>query len=236
VRTGLSCPLQTSSGKRSSGFYGLGVSQACPPPIPIAVDHAPSGVSASDFRGLFATWNCPLFSLDAQVVGYTGASVAYVENESSFVLTGAGFHNVSAVASPTPSGGENVTFTMVVQSWTQPVTVQPSLIQGPVDVFGENPGLVNIPHTCEWYVSSNGAFENMTATPFDAMPNGSIQVSAPALQMGKFSNATYTFSIFISGPISRYTAINVMIDNFGVASYFPISIAGQLQSFSGQCQ
>jgi len=54
--------------------------------------------------------------------------------------------------------------------------------------------------------------------------------------MGKFSNATYTFSIFISGPTSRYTTINVMIDNFGVASYFPISIAGQLQSFSGRCR
>jgi len=61
-------------------------------------------------------------------------------------------------------------------------------------------------------------------------------VIAPTLHRGKFSNATYTFSIFISGPTSRYTTINVMIDNFGVASYFPISIAGQLQSFSGRCR
>lgn len=220
----------------SSGFYGLGVAQACPPPIPIAVDYAPSLVSASDFRGLFATWNCPLLSLDAQVLGYTGASVVFVENQSSFVLTGVGFHNVSVISSPTPQGGENVTLTMGVQSWTQPVTVEPSLNQSVVKVFGENPELVNIPHSCDWYANGSGAVENMTATPFDAMPNGYVRVNAPALHLGKFSNATYTFSILISGPIARYTAIDVVIDNFSLASYFPISIAGQLESFSGQCQ
>ena len=62
--------------------------------------------------------------------------------------------------------------------------------------------------------------------------------------MGTYSNATYSFSTLISGPIAKYVAFDPTLyskvpgtaqETYAIADYFPVSIARQLQSISGSC-
>jgi len=218
-----------AAGQGSTGFYGLSVLQMCVP-IPLAVGYVPSQVNSTDFPGLFGLRNCPAQFLSPRILGYTGASIAFLKTESKFSPS-ENVTNISVSSSPTSNGGENVTFTMVIHSFSMPITIgQP--VGGAVRVFTGNPELTTLPAAdyCSWYPNNQTAVNSMTIKTFENLPN-----DAPTLQLNPYSSANYVFSVVISGPIiARYTAMDVSSGPITVA-YFPVSIAGQLQTISGSC-
>ena len=232
-----------AAGQVSTGFYGLTLLQMCTP-IPLAVGYGSSQVNSTDFPGLFGMRSCPAQFLDAQIVGYTGASIAYLKTESSFNPT-INITGVSVSAFQTSQGAENVTFRMSLQSFSHPLTAGLSLNQSIVRVFGDNPDLTTPGNQyCSWYANDMNALDNMNTTTFQDLSFGFMQVDAPALQLGTYSNSTYSFSMLISGPFAKYTAIDPTIyakvpgspqETFAIADYLPISVSGQLQSISGSC-
>ena len=99
-----------AAGQGSTGFYGLTVLQLCAP-VPLAIGYDPSQVNSTDFPGLFGIRNCPAQFLSPQIVGYTGASIAYLKTESKFNPT-LSISGVSVSSFSTSQGAENVTFRM----------------------------------------------------------------------------------------------------------------------------
>ena len=89
-------------------------------PIAIAVGYQPSQVNTSDFPGYFGVRPCPEQTMDAQITGYTGASLAYLETESRFHKT-ITISNVTVSSFPTAQGAENITFMMSIRSFGQPL-------------------------------------------------------------------------------------------------------------------
>jgi hypothetical protein len=75
-----------TAGQAAAGFFGLSVLQFCAP-IPLAVGYEPPQINSSDFPGFFGARFCPAQSLDAKIVGFVGASIAYLRTESRFVPT-----------------------------------------------------------------------------------------------------------------------------------------------------
>ena len=234
------------AGQDSVGFYGLSLLQMCIP-VPLAVGYGTSQVNSTDFPGLFGVrFGCPAISLDAQIVGYTGASVTYLKTESSFNPT-INITGVSVSAFPTSQGAENVTFRMNLQSFSHPLTAGLSLNQSIVRAFNVNPDLTTLPvnDSCSWYPNNQAAVNDMTITTFQNLPGNFMQIDAPVIQLGTYSNATYSFSMLISGPIAGFTAIDPTLyaevsgsqqGLYAIAAYFPVSISGQLQTISGSCQ
>lgn len=234
-----------TAGQNSTGFYGLSMFQLCIPTL-IAVGYHSSQVNSSDFPGLFGWYfGCSAITLQARIVGYTGANVTYLKSESRFnpIIN---ITSVSVSSFPISQGAENATFRMNIQSFSEPITVELSLNQSTVRVFGGNPELTTLPVNdyCSWYPNNDSAVNDMTISTFQNQPSGFMQVDAPVLQLGTYSYATYAFSIVISGPIAKYTAMDptlyVKVPGSSpgyndIAAYFPVSIAGQLQIISGSC-
>jgi hypothetical protein len=229
-----------AAGKNSTGFVGLSLGLftafGCSS-IPLAVGYSPSEVNDSDFPLYYANLpNCPTPAARAQIVGYTGASIAYLRGESRFNP----YENstdISVSSFPTSNGGENITFEMHFQTFSYPVTLgSPVGDSSYIRVFTGNPELITLPanNDCSWYPENDTAVNDMTITPFDKLPSDYLQIDAPTLQMSPYSSTNYTFSILILGPIARYTAIDLGNAAVSVA-YFPVSIAGQLQTISGSC-
>lgn len=234
------------AGPNSTGFYGLGLLQMCFP-VPIAIGYEPSQVNSTDFPGLFgARFGCPAQVLGAQIIGYSGGSIAYLKATSSFNPT-INITDVSVSSFPTSQEAENVTFRMNIQSFSRPLTAGLSLNESIVRVFGGNPDLTTLPVNdyCSWYPDNTNEVNDMKITAFQDLPAGFMQIDAPVLQLGAYSNSTYTFSVLISGPIAKYTAIDPTLyagapgsqsELYSMAAYFPVSISGQLQSVSGHCE
>ena len=234
-----------AAGQSSTGFYGLSLSDMCIP-VPLSVGYEPSQVNSTEFPGLFGVYNCPNYNLGAQIVGYTGASIAFLETVSKFNPT-INITNVSVSSFPTSHGAENVTFSMSLQSFSFPLTAGLSLSQSIVRVFDSNPDLTTLPANdyCSWYPNNQNAVNEMAITTFQNLPRNFMQIDAPAIQLATYSNATYSFSMLISGPIATYTAIDPtlyaeapgsQLGTYAIANYFPLSISGQLQSISGSCE
>ena len=234
------------AGPNSTGFYGLGLLQMCIP-MPVAIGYQASQVNSSDFPGFFdARFGCPAQVLGAQIVGYSGGSIAYLRSSTSFNPT-INITDVSVSSFPTSQGAENLTFKMNIQSFSRPLTAGLSLNESFVRVFGGNPDLTTLPvnDSCSWYPDNTNEVNDMKITTFQDLPAGFIQTNAPVLRMGAYSNSTYAFSILISGPIAKFTAIDPTLyagapgshpELYSIAAYFPLSISGQLQSISGRCQ
>ncbi len=232
-----------STGENSTGFDGLGPSNsilACRS-IPLAVGYSPSQVNNSDFPP-YATLPEGCFSppLIGYIIGYTGASIAYLRSESRF-NTMENVTSISASSFPTPGGQENITFRMHIQSFSYPVTLgSPAINSSVVRVFSGNPELVTLANNyCSWIPDNQTAWSDQKITTLNEVPTGYLQFDSPTLQMSPYSSINYSFSILISGPIARYTAIDgvIIVGNIVVgASDFPVSIAGQLQTISGSCE
>jgi hypothetical protein len=233
-----------STGPNSTGFYGLHFEGFCNW-VPVAVGYEPSQVNFSDFPGLFASRSCCSNCGIGQIAGYTNARIAYVTSVSTFTPT-INITQLSVSSAPTANGAENITFTMNLRSFSQPFTAGLSLNKSNVMEFAGNPRLVvrypDVSDDCLW--SPTGPRPNMNATTFQNLPAGYLQVDAPAVRLGTFSNITYRISLLITGPIGSYTAItSILYVNLAgstqglyvVARYFPVSISGQLQTISGKC-
>ena len=89
-----------AAGRDSRGFYGLTVLQMCGP-VPLAVGYGSSQVNSTDFQGIFGPRSCPAQFLDAQIIGYTGASITYLNTDTTFNPT-INITGVSVSALPTP--------------------------------------------------------------------------------------------------------------------------------------
>jgi hypothetical protein len=234
-----------TTGAESRGFYGLSLLQTCAP-IPFAVDYAPSELDLGDFPWVSESIMCPFaLTLDSEMVGYTNASIGYISTNSKFNPT----INITQVSvSSVPSGfGDNITFSMHLQTFTHAVTVELSQDQSRIRAFTTNPDLVTLPvnDDCSWYPSNTNAVNQMTLTSFQDEPWYFMRTNAPVVQMAPFSSANYRVSFLIMGPLAEYTAIDptlsVYVGGFqqglySIAAYFPVSIAGQLQSVSGGCE
>jgi len=177
-------PEPKAKGSSAAGFYGLKILQVCVP-IAIAVGYQPSQVNTSDFPGYFGVRPCPGQTMDAQITGYTGASVAYLETASRFNKT-ISISNFTVSSFPTAQGAENITFMMSIRSFGQPFAAGLSLNQSVARVFSGDPRLMTLPgnDTCSWYPSNQTATEGMTIAAFKDLPTGFVQVDAPALQLG----------------------------------------------------
>jgi hypothetical protein len=233
-----------AAAQNATGFYGLVVLQLCGP-IPLAIGQESSQINSSDFPGLFGPRSCPAQILGARIVGYTGANIAYLKVESRYNPR-LNISSVSVSSFPT-QGAENITLTMNLQSFSEPIALAPALNQSIVRVFGSNPELTTLPvgDYCSWYPNNVSAASNgMNISTFQDQRSGFMQVDAPVLQLGTYSNATYTISILISGPIANYTAIDLILygkvpgslEGFSdIVAYFPVSVSGQLQRISGSC-
>ena len=227
-----------------TGFYGLSMAETCAP-IPVAVGHEPSQVSASDFPGLFGSYFCEGDMLYSAIVGYTGASIAYLTNESRLNLQD-NITGVSVSSFPTSQGAENVTFRMTIKSFSYPLTVGLSPDQSNSRVYGGNPeSIIGPPNDyCSWNPTNSDALFNENLTAFQDQPNSSMLINAPTLQLGTYSSAEYTISILILPPIAHDTTIyptlyvKVPGSTEGyteLANAFPVSISGHLQTISGSC-
>ena len=234
-----------TTGPGSRGFYGLTLLQTCAP-IPLAVNYAPSELDFGDFPWLSDATLCPSGpTLHSQIVGYTNASFGYISTNSKFNPT---INITHESVSTVPSGfGDNITFSMHLQTFTDAVTVELSQDQSRVRAFTTNPDLVTLPlnDECSWYPSNTNAVNYMTLTSFQDEPWYFMRTNAPVVQMAPFSSSNYTLSFLIMGPLAEYTAIDptlsVYVGGFqqglySIAAYFPVSVAGQLQSVSGECE
>jgi hypothetical protein len=233
-----------TAGQGSTGFYSLSMAEACGQ-VPVAVGDEPSRVNASDFPGSFGSYFCPGQTLYSTIVGYTGASIAYLTNESRLNLQD-NITGVSVSSFPTSQGAETVTFRMSVQSFSYPLTVGLSLSQSNLRVDGGNPDSNMGPPNdyCSWNPTNSSALFDESFSTFQEGLNSSLRVDAPTLQLGAYSSATYTVSILIMPPIARnvaiyptlYTEVPGGTQGYGgLANSFPVSISGQLQSISGSC-
>jgi hypothetical protein len=233
-----------STGENSTGFDGLNVGplgdSGCRA-IPLAVGYLPSQVNSSDFSSYYQGFpECPPGNLVAAVVGYTGASIAYLRSETVFNPT-ENVTDISVSSSPTSGGEENITFRMHVQSFSHTVALGvPAIDSSILRVFTENPELVTLANNyCSWIPDNQTADSGSKLTTFNELPSGYLQFDSPTLQMRPYSSANYTFSVLIFGPIASNTAMDVGIivgNAFVGASSFPVSVAGQLQTISGSCQ
>lgn len=231
---------QISGSVNSTGFLGLSPSlfeaYQCRS-IPLAVGYQLAEVNASDFpnynEGLP---NCPQAGFILQIVGYSGASIALLRNETSRNFT-ENVNNISISSFPSTEGGENVTFKMRVQTFSTPLSLGNS-VAGYVRTFNGNPELTLTPGSpdnyCGWYVNNDTALDSSTYTSFGDMPSGYLQVDEPQVQMTPYSSVSYSFSVLIKGPIAEYTAIDIASD-VAVTDFFPVSIGGQLQTNAGSC-
>jgi len=228
----------------STGFYGISLFQFCSP-FPLAVGYEPSQVNSSDFSGLFSVRYCPLQSMSGQIVGYSGASIDYI-NSVTRSTPELNITDVSVDSFPTSSGGDNITFKMALRTFNTPLTVGLSLNQSMVRVFGGNPELTLLStNYCSWYPNNDTAVSNyMTTTSFQSMPTGYMRLNAPMLNLGTYTNTTYAFSILVQGPIANYTAIDpTLFTNvqghgqgaYSIGAYFPVKIGGEVQTVSGLC-
>jgi hypothetical protein len=233
-----------STGENSTGFDGLNVGPLgaldCAA-LPVAVGYQPSQVNSSDFSSYYhGITSCPLSGVLGSIVGYTGASVVYLRNETRFNLT-ENVTDVSVSSFPTSGGQENITFRMHIKSFGYPVALgSPAIDSSVVRVFSGNPELVTLANNyCSWISDNQTAWSDQKITTLNEVPTGYLQFDSPTLQMSPYSSINYSFSILISGPIARYTAIDgvIIVGNIVVgASDFPVSIAGQLQTISGSCE
>jgi len=229
----------------STGFYGISLFQFCTP-FPLAVGYEPSQVNSSDFPGLFGMRSCPAQIMSGWIAGYSGATIDYLRSVTRNTPE-INMSDVSVNSFPAIGGGHNITFRMAIRTFNVPLTIGLSLNESIIRVFGGNPELVTLPSAdyCSWYPNNDSAVANyMTITTFQDMPNGYMVVNAPTLHLGTYMNTSYTFSILIRGPIANFTAIDptmfvgVQGQSQGytsIAAYFPVKIAGQIQSVSGLC-
>src|SRR5271155_2457799 len=235
---------KVSTGENSTGFDGLGLgpmgSLNCTA-IPIAVGYQPSQVNLSDFPNIYSSGvfgggvpSCYQGPLRGQIIGYTGASIAYLRGEKILNLTEY-VSDISVSSFPSPNAGENVTFKMNVQSFSKPLTLGNS-VSGYIWTFNGNPELTPdaANNYCGWQADNGSAISSETYTAFNGLPSGYLQIDEPSLQIDPHSSAAYSFSILIRGPIAEYTAIQVQSDA-AVADFLPVSIAGQLQTNTGSC-
>ena len=179
------------------------------------------------------------------MVGYTGASIGYISTNSKFNPT----INITDVSvSTVPSGfGDNITFSMHLQTFTHAVTVELSGDQSLIRVFTMDPGLVILPvDDCSWYPSNTGAVNQMDITSFQDMPWYYMHTDAPVVSaMPPFSSVNYTVSFLIMGPIANYTAIDptpirlrrrVQTGPVYDRSLLSGQRLRQLQTVSGECE
>ena len=235
-----------ATGNDSRGFYGIGMLQFCLP-VPLAVGYEPSQVNSTDFPGFFGVrFGCPAQFLDAQIIGYTGGSIAYLTSVSRFNPT-INITDVSVSSFPTIGGAENVTFTMNLRSFSRPFTAGLSLNDSIVRVFAGNPDLTTLPvnDDCSWYPNNTNEVNHMKTTTFQNVTSGFTQIDAPVVQLASYSSVNYTVSILVRGPIARYAAIDPTLyvvpsgggqSLYAVAAYFPVGVSGQLQTVSGECE
>jgi hypothetical protein len=234
-----------STGEDSTGFDGLFVgpvaAMACAA-FPVAIGYLPSQVNSSDFSSNYDhSISCGAEgTLIGLVIGYTGASIAYLRSERTINLT-ENVTDVSVSSFPISGGQENITFRMHVQSFSFPVALgSPAIDSSVVRVFPGNPEVVTLANNyCSWIPDNQTAWSDQKITTLNEVPTGYLQFDSPTLQMSPYSSINYSFSILISGPIARYTAIDgvIIVGNIVVgASDFPVSIAGQLQMISGSCE
>jgi hypothetical protein len=229
----------------STGFYGILLFQFCAP-LPLAVGYEPAQVDSSDFPGLFGVRSCPAQIMSGWIVGYSGATIDYLQSVSRYTPE-INMSGVSVNSFQAPGGGDNITFKMAIRTYNVPLTVGLSLNQSIIRVFGGNPELTMLPSAdyCSWYPNNDTAVTNyMTITAFQDLPSGYLVVNAPTLHLGTYMNTSYAFSILVRGPIANFTAIDptmfVSVQDQGqgytsIAAYFPVKIAGQIQSVSGLC-
>jgi len=236
-----------STGENSTGFDGLGPTNWIPSSvfpcrsIPLAVGYSPSQVNNSNFppyAGL--PEGCFSPPLVGYIIGYTGASIAYLRSERAINLT-ENVTDISVSSFPTSGGQENITFRMHVQSFSYPVTLgSPAINSSVVRVFSGNPEQATLENNyCSSISDNQTALSDQKITTLNEVPTGYLQFDSPTLQMSPYSSVNYSFSILISGPIARDTAIDgvIILGNIVVgASDFPVSIAGQLQTISGSCE
>ncbi len=235
---------KVSTGENSTGFDGLWLgpsySFGCTA-IPVAIGYLPSQVNSSDFPNYaFGLPECNTGPLEGQIIGYTGASVAYLRSGRIFNPT-ENVSDISVSSFPTSGGQENITFRIHVQSFSHPVTLgSPANNSNVVRVFAGNPELVpdSAGNECSWAPNNQTADSEEKDTSFNELPIGYLEFDSPTLQMSPYSSANYTFSVLISGPIATYTAMDVgiIVGNTVVStSYLPVSVAGQLQTNAGSC-
>ena len=229
----------------STGFYGISLFQFCGP-FPLAVGYEPAQVNSSDFPGLLGPRDCPAQIMSGQIVGYSGATIDYLRSVNQYTPE-INMSGVSVNSFPAPGGGNNITFKMALKTFNVPLTTGLSLNQSIIRVFGGNPELTTLPagDYCSWYPNNDTAVTNyMTITSFQDMPSGYLAVNAPTLHLGTYMNTSYAFSILVRGPIANFTAIDpIMFVTVqgqnqwyaSIAAYFPVKIAGQVQSVSGLC-
>ena len=236
---------KVAAAHNATGFYKFSMTGACFQ-LPLAIGLQPSQVNSSDFPGF---WNpCASsggFTLLPQIIGYSGASIASLTNETRVNIQ-ANVTDISVNSFPTAQGAENVTWTMNVQSFSYPLTVGLSLDQSNVRVTDGNPFMTPTHggDYCDWDGSNETALSSMISTTFTKLPTNYMKVNAPVLQLGTYSKSTYSISLLISGPISSYTGLEVFFftqvpgGTQGLGSLgtnFPVSVSGQLQTVSGPC-
>lgn len=228
-----------STGKNSTGFDGLWLgpiqSFGCAP-VHLAIGFLPSQVNSSDFPNYQAGLpECFYPPLQAQIIGYSGASIAYLRSERIVTLS-ENVTNISVSSSPTPAG-ENITFKMQIRSFNGTLTVGQSREEGYVSTFNGNPELTqdSAGDYCHWQPNNQTSLAGSTYTPFSSMPNGSVNIDEPVIEITPYSSANYTFSVLIHGPIANYTTIDLVSVDVPVVRYFPVSIGGQPQTVLGSC-
>jgi hypothetical protein len=225
----------------ATGFYGLTLFQHCAP-FPIAVGYRASQVNSSDFPGLFGTRSCPAEFLQAQILGFSGATMVQVVNTARDVLT-SGITNVSVSSFPTPQGAENVTFRMQVQSFSQPLSLGLSLNRSFFRSFYGNPGLIPA-STCSWSPTNDSTLDQVNISKLQNEPASVIQINAPTLNLESYSDGSFTASLLVEPPVLQNSAVYVYLYTsspgrptlyLDFADYFPVSVGGQLQTVSGLC-
>jgi hypothetical protein len=226
------------------GSYELGMTGGCVY-VPFAIVNGSASIGSSDFPGFWTPCMSSGPALSAQIIGYTAPNITYLTNESR-INPEVNVTRLSVSSFPTPQGAENVTFKMSVQSFSYPLTVGLSLNQSDVRVTDGDPLMTPTPagDYCDWDGSNDPAMSSTISTVFTSLPTNYMQVDAPVLHLGTYSNATYSISLLISGPIADNTGL--LLDYYtqvpggpqgysDFATNFPVSVSGQLQTISGSC-
>ncbi len=238
--------VQAGPNATAYGFYRLEMIGGCVyVPFAVIKDANTTMIGSGDFPGF---WNSCISSgpaIFSKIVGYTGANVAYLTNETRTIPNPkVDISGISVSSFATSQGAENVTFRMNVQSFAYPLTIGLDVNNSDVRVTYGNPQWYTLNDSCSWDGSNETALGTMVPTSFAKLPTGYMITSAPVLNLGTDSNSTYSVSLLISGPIANYTALQVFVYvdvhgyqqlGAGLATDFPVSISGKLQTISGPC-
>ncbi len=226
------------------GSYELWMTGGCVY-VPFAITNGSAAVDSSDFPGFWTPCMSSGPAVFNRIIGYTAPSVTYLRNETR-VNPEVNVTGISVSSFPTPQGAENVTFRMSVQSFSYPISVGLSLNESAVRVTDGNPLMTPGPagDYCFWDGSNQTALSDMDSTTLTSLPASYMRIDAPVLQLGPYSNSTYSISLLISGPVARFTGLFLQYYTQApgkpqgyslLAADFPVAVSGQLQTISGSC-